>query len=66
LRLVEVIVDRLDLGVIILALSLLECDRISESIDLILVLGLLLSEVVELESKIVSVLPECISPVSFG
>lgn len=43
LCLVEVIVDALDFGVVVLAFSLLECNSISESVDLILILSLFLS-----------------------
>lgn len=60
LSFIEVIVDRLDLGIIILAFSFLEGNAVSESINLILILSLLLSELSQFVLKVVSILPQAI------
>jgi len=55
LSLEQVIVNSLNSGIVILALSFLECDTITKSIDLILVLGLFLTKLTKLKCKIVGV-----------
>jgi hypothetical protein len=60
LSLVEVVVHTLDLGIIILAFSLFEGDAVSESINLILVLGFLLSELSEFILEVVGILSESV------
>ena len=64
LGLVEIVVDALDLGIVVLALSLLESDGVSESVDLVLVSGLLLSVLGKFILKVVGVLPEAVSLVT--
>jgi len=63
---VEVIVDTLDPGIVVLALSLLDCYRVSHSIDFILVLGLLLPHLGQLVLQVVCVFPKPISLVALG
>ena len=58
LSLVEVVVNALDSSIVVLALSLLTGDSVSESVDLLLVLGLLLSELGQLILKIISLLSQ--------
>lgn len=61
LSFIEVVVNALELGVIILAFSLLESDGVSQSIDLILIFSLLLSELSQLVLLIVSILSQTVS-----
>ena len=61
LSLVEVVVDTLNLGIVILALSLLESNGVSKSINLILILCFLLSELSQFVLKVISVLSEAVS-----
>ena len=61
LSLVEIVIDALDLGVVVLALSLLESDSVSESINLILISGLLLSVLSEFIMEVVSIFSESVS-----
>jgi hypothetical protein len=61
LSLVEIIIDTLDFGVVILAFSLLESNGVSESVYLILISGLLLSVLGQFVLKIISVLSQSIS-----
>ena len=61
LSLVEIVIDALDLGVVILAFSLLESNGVSESVNLILISGLLLSVLGQFVLKIISVLSQSIS-----
>jgi len=58
LGLVEVIVDTLNSGVVVLAFSFLAGDSISKSIDLFLILSFFLSELGQLILKIVSLLSQ--------
>ena len=60
LSLVEIVVDGLDLGIIILALSLLESNGVSQTVDLVLILGLLLAELGKLILEVVSVLSKSV------
>lgn len=64
LRLVEVVVNALDFGVVVLALSLLCGDTISESVNFVLVLGFLLSELGKLILEVVSILSQAVSLIS--
>lgn len=56
LSLVEIVVDALDSGIIVLALSFLVSNSVSKPVDLLLVLGLLFSELCQLVLKIISLL----------
>lgn len=60
LSFIEVVVDTLDLSIIILAFSLLEGNTISESINFILILGFLLSELGQFILKVISILSQAI------
>ena len=64
LGLVEIVVDALDLGIVVLALSFLESNGVSQSVDLILVSGLLLSVLCKFILKVVGVLPKAVSLVT--
>ena len=66
LGLEEIVVDSLDSSIVVLAFSLFESDTISKSVDLILVLGLLLTELAKLEGEVVGVLSHGISLVTLG
>ena len=63
---IEVVVDTLDLGIIILAFSLLESNTISESINLILILSFLFSELGQFVLKVISVLSQAIGLVGLN
>ena len=56
LSLEEVVVDALNLGIVVLAASLLNGDTVSESVDLISILSLLLSHFAELILKVICIL----------
>ena len=60
LSFVEVVVDTLNFGVIILAFSLLESNAVSKSINLILILGFLLSELSQFVLEVIGVLSQTI------
>ena len=62
---VEIVIDALDLGIIILAFSFLESNSVSKSIDLILISGLLLSVFSKFVLEVIGVLPESVSLVTF-
>ena len=64
LGLVEIVVDALDLGIVVLALSFLESNGVSQSVDLILVSGLFLSVLGKFILKVVGVLPKAVSLVT--
>ena len=64
LSLEEIVVDSLDAGIVVLALTLLEGDGVSHSVDLVLVLGLLLAESAQLERQVVGVLAQSVSLVT--
>ena len=64
LGLVEIVVDALDLGIVVLALSFLESHGVSESVDLVLVSGLLLSVLGKFILQVVGVLSEAVSLVT--
>lgn len=64
LCLVEVIVNTLEFAIVVLALSFLHSDLVSESVDLVLVLGLLLSQLGEFVLEVVGVLSELVDSVS--
>lgn len=66
LGLVEVVVDRLDPGIIFLAFALFHGDTVSESVDLVLVSGLLLSQLGQFVLQIVCFLPEAVGLVALG
>jgi hypothetical protein len=66
LGLVQVIVDALDSCIVVLAFPLLDSNAISESVDLALILGLLLSHLCKLVLKVVSILPEAVGLISLG
>eukprot|EP00356_Strombidium_inclinatum_P013407 CAMPEP_0170481938 /NCGR_PEP_ID=MMETSP0208-20121228/2183_1 /TAXON_ID=197538 /ORGANISM="Strombidium inclinatum, Strain S3" /LENGTH=258 /DNA_ID=CAMNT_0010754725 /DNA_START=247 /DNA_END=1025 /DNA_ORIENTATION=+ len=63
---VQVVVDTLDLGVVILAFALLESDGVSQAVDLVLVLSLLLSELSKLVLEVIGVFTEAIGVIGFG
>lgn len=64
LGLVEVVVYTLESGVVILALPLFDRNGVSESVDFVLVLGLLLPEFGQLVLEVVGVLPELVDGVA--
>ena len=66
LGLEEIVVDSLDSSIVVLAFSFFESDTISKSVDLILVLGLFLTELTKLEGEVVGVLSHGISLVTLG
>jgi len=66
LSFIEVIVDTLDLGIIILAFSLLESNTVSESINLILILSFLLSELGQFVLEVISILSQTIGLVGLN
>ena len=66
LSLVEVVVDTFEFGVVILALALLEGDRVPEAVDLILVLSLLLAQLSQLVLQVVGVLTQSVDGVALG
>ena len=60
----EVIVDSLDTSIVVLALTLLESNSVSHSVDLILILGFLLTESTKLKSEVVGILAESVGLVT--
>lgn len=60
----EVVVDSLDASIVVLALTLLESNSISHSVDLVLILGFLLTESTKLKSEVVSILAESVGLVT--
>ena len=61
LSLVEIVIDALDLGIVVLAFSLLESNGVSKSVNLILIPSFLLSVLGQFVLKIISVLSQTIS-----
>jgi len=66
LSLVEVIVNALDFGVIVLAFSLLHCNAIPQSVNFVLVFGFLLSQFCELILEVVGILAQAVSLICLG
>lgn len=56
----EIVVNGLDLSIIILTFFFLECNSISKSVNLVLVLDLLFSQFTELILKVVGILSQSI------
>ena len=65
LSLVEIVIDALDLCIIILAFSFFESNGVSKSVDLILISSLFFSVLSELILKVISILSQSISLVTF-
>lgn len=63
---IEVVVDTLDLSIIILAFSLLEGNTVSESINLILILSFLLSELGQFVLEVISIFSQTIGLVGLN
>lgn len=64
LRLVKVVINSLDLCIVVLALSLLHGDGISQPVNLVLVACLLFSQLSQLVLQIIGVLPESVGLVA--